>query len=112
MTSERENPFYELGYTSPEEAQELRAMRTAKAGSFVTASTAGKSAKRRRRARAAVGPQYGEESQVGYPEGRPEDRPYVPVSAEQAARNHSFAKNWKQIGDEAIRNGTHAVEDN
>jgi hypothetical protein len=54
----------------------------------VRAPAAVSSAARSRRARAAMGPQYGEEAGVGYPGGLPpEHQPRVILSDDQVARN-------------------------
>ncbi len=112
MASEHSNPYYDLGYTTPDEAQELRRVRLEKTARAVVGGTAGESARHSRRVRAAMGPQYGEEATVGYPDGRPEDQQYQPLSPEQAALNHRFARDWRKIGEEAIRDGTHGVDAN
>lgn len=110
MTIEHDDPFHDLGYATPEQVEELRHDRLEKAAHNVVHRTTGRSAERSRRTVVATGPQYGEESHVGYPDGRPEDQSFTPLPAEQAARNHRFSQNWRQVADEAIRNGTHAVE--
>jgi hypothetical protein len=70
------------------------------------------SAKRRRIANAAMGPQYGDEAGVGYPGGKPpEHQNWPPLSKEQAALNHDASQNWRQRAEKAIREGTHVVEE-
>ncbi|MDB5183431.1 MAG: hypothetical protein JWO07_112 [Candidatus Saccharibacteria bacterium] len=63
-------------------------------------------------AKAATGPQYGDEAGVGYPGGKPPEHQNFPaISAEQAALNHEASQNWRARGEQAIRDGTHAVDD-
>ncbi len=113
MSIEHDDAFLDIGYTSPDRAQELRAARLEKtAGSIVGKTTQMSSPQRSRRARAAVGPQFGEEAGVGYPGGKtPEHQDLPPLSDEQHARNSHFKTNWRKVAAEAIKNGTHAVED-
>ncbi len=70
------------------------------------------SAQNSRKSRLAIGPRFGEEAGVGYPGGVPPEHQNWPApTAEQAARNHEHATNWKTIGAEASKRAVQLSEE-
>lgn len=61
------------------------------------------------RRRAVSGPQYGDSMRIETPSGTEEHDLGLPLTQDEKGRVHKYTQDWKRIGDQAIKNGTHAV---